>query len=147
MYEYKSQNLVGMIAGVRGFDCCYCMCEVSSQSLCCQIDGWTLSLHRFREKEEADGWEGVDDPSGAGVCTGSGEKESGSLQNVLKCLSLSWSCPQKCMMHSVCLNSCVVVFFILKKKKNPGGEEKQESKQWMGGRRPRWPTTPRVPRN
>lgn len=31
--------------------------------------------------------------------------------------------------------------------KNPGGGEKQESNQWRGGRRARWPTTPRVARN
>lgn len=41
----------------------------------------------------------------------------------------------KCTMHTV---------FILK---NPGGGEKQESNQWRGGRRARWPTTARVAKN
>ncbi len=47
------------------------------------------------------------------------------------------------LIHSVFLNNCAI-FLILQ---NPGGGEKQESNQWRGGRRVRWPTTPRVARN
>ncbi|KAI3377510.1 hypothetical protein L3Q82_008683, partial [Scortum barcoo] len=43
------------------------------------------------------------------------------------------------MGHKYTINTVFTV-------KNPGGGEKQESNQWRGGRRARWPTMPRVAR-
>lgn len=51
----------------------YITCPLQQLSLmydlCYPVDVWTMHLHRVREEEEGDGWKGVDDTSGVGVCT------------------------------------------------------------------------------
>lgn len=75
-----------------------------SHKLCCQIDGWTLSLHRLREEEEGDGWEGVDDTSGVRVCTRGWAKE-----NSYEAVGNWWS-EKKVLYTLFFLSSCAMFF-------------------------------------
>lgn len=50
------------------------------------------------------------------------------------------------MITSINEHKCIIctAFFLMYRKKNLGGEGKPGSNLWLGARRVRWPTTPRV---
>lgn len=131
----------------------YITCPLQQLSLmydlCYPVDVWTMHLHRVREEEEGDGWKGVDDTSGVGVCTRAEKRKALTKKlNLVHAENVVYAHDHKRITKTAFLTT--LLFFSFLKSQVAARNKNQRGSRATAGRGsllcPMWQETEAVPR-